>query len=287
MITVEAERFYERLTDLFYERLLKFAQQRINGAVNREYSPEDVVGTTLRTLLRREIHQCPRLRVVSENQNDQWQTLVLKSTKISVDGDEVRKFVEADGTRPTFVIAAENRQYLLKEYNSDSVEHNSIERNSTAVLLQFGDTFKISGHKPEFLFDYPHLPEELWSLLVTVAARKIAKVQRTKFKHLFINETALEFASEFSVLTQLSGNSALYRQSIEREVRSTAIRDGFKKVAEIAPDRLLHVLEMRLDGMSNQSIANELGLSVSRVKQLLKKIRDIIAKSIEDSYTDS
>ena len=57
MSELQTEQFYERLMDLFYAKLFEFAQKRVKGSVNREYSADDVVGTTIRTLLRRKIHE--------------------------------------------------------------------------------------------------------------------------------------------------------------------------------------------------------------------------------------
>ena len=150
--------------------------------------------------------------------------------------------------------------------------------------LEYGDQFRIAGTSKEFLFECPHLPEELWPLLVTIALRKIAKVQRRKFSHLFVNESALDSTGEFALLAQLFSSSKSEKEAFEKELRCESIRNGFKKLEEVAPDRLLLTLEMRLQGMSNQEIARELNLSVSRVKQLMKKIRDIIAGEMEQTY---
>ena len=150
--------------------------------------------------------------------------------------------------------------------------------------LEYGDRFRIAGTSKEFLFAGPHLPEELWPLLVTIALRKIAKVQRRKFSHLFVNESALDSTGEFALLAQLFTSSKSEKEAFERELRCESIRNGFKKLEQVAPDRLLLTLEMRLQGMSNQEIAKELNLSVSRVKQLMKKIRDIMVVEMEQTY---
>ena len=131
--------------------------------------------------------------------------------------------------------------------------------------LGYGDKFSIAGTNKEFLFESPHLPEELWPLLVTIALRKIAKVQRRKFSHLFVNESALDSTGEFALLAQLFSSGKSEKEAFERELRSESIKNGFKKLEEVAPERLLLTLEMRLKGMTNQEIAKELNLSLIHI----------------------
>jgi len=274
MSTVRADHFYEKLTELFYDRLFEFARKRVNGSVNREYSADDVVGTTLRTLLRRNIHGCPRLR---EGSGD--------STRIGLDdSSQPQKLKSQHDLNPIFVIQENEGRFFVIGSTPNSVELNSVIQEAESVPLKFGDKFRVAGVDREFLFANPHLPDELWPLLVTIAARKIAKVQRRKFSHLFVNESALESTGEFALLAQLDNSTDSQKEMIAQELRSEAIRNGFRKVAEVAPERLLFTLEMRLKGMSNQEIADELCLSVSRVKQLLKKIRDIIVKTMDETF---
>ena len=285
MSELQTEQFYERLMDLFYAKLFEFAQKRVKGSVNREYSADDVVGTTIRTLLRRKIHEAPRLKQISDGSGFGRQVLISETTKIGIDlCNKPKKLGESKELDAIFVICESRGGFTLRGNCPGSVTVNSVPQESASVPLGYGDKFSIAGTNKEFLFESPHLPEELWPLLVTIALRKIAKVQRRKFSHLFVNESALDSTGEFALLAQLFSSSKSEKEAFEKELRCESIRNGFKKLEEVAPDRLLLTLEMRLQGMSNQEIARELNLSVSRVKQLMKKIRDIIAGEMEQTY---
>ena len=281
----QADLFYESLMDLFYAKLFEFAQKRVKGSVNREYSADDVVGTTIRTLLRRKIHESPRIKQISGGTGFGRQVLISETTRIGIDvDDKPKKIGKSNELESIFVICEEQAGFYLRGNCNSSITVNSVPQEIAIVPLEYGDKFSVAGTNKEFLFACPHLPDELWPLLVTVALRKIAKIQRRKFSHLFINESALDSTGEFGLLAQLFSSAKSEKEAFERELRCESIRNGFRKLEEVAPERLLLTLEMRLNGMNNQEIAEELGLSVSRVKQLLKKIRDIIVGAMEQTY---
>lgn len=136
------------------------------------------------------------------------------------------------------------------------------------VALSAMKSFFVRAPKGEFsqLSDR----ESLWALLAVITLRKAASAQRR------------QLAQKRDVRRNLSLDEKL-REDPSDEFLNAVIEEGNRLLDALEDDTLRTVAQLRMEGYSNQEIADHIGRSVKTVERKLRLIRQQLERALSPS----
>lgn len=124
--------------------------------------------------------------------------------------------------------------------------------------------------------------DEMWRLLATITVRK-ATAQRRRLMAGKRGGGRMEFGESVFLRPGMDGDgsinglAAMQDDNLLPETTDEILKTCGELLEKLGDEKLRSTAVLRLQGFSNEEIANQLGCSVARTKQRLQRIREIWA----------
>ncbi len=139
-------------------------------------------------------------------------------------------------------------------------------------------------------FDRLTNKDEMWRLLATITVRK-ATAQRRRLMADKRGGGRMEFGESVFLRPGMDGDgsiaglAAMQDDNLLPETTDEILNTCGELLEKLGDEKLRSTAVLRLQGFSNEEIANELGCSVARTKQRLQRIREIWAADATGSHS--